>query len=205
MVKKKAVRRSTVNDSAQTSVLTKSRRRCCLCFWLMGEDEMMKGQIAHLDHDSSNSEESNLCFLCFNHHDEYDSSTRQSKGLRESEVRHWRDELYREMAYRFREHTAENQRNKETFEHLESIAGDFLKALRMDLSINPLTRLICISDPIAKWSGPRSMFVYRTNRFEKLLDKADVLHNQGLLRHDEGPMFWITENFATYLRNSYRP
>lgn len=64
---------------------------------------MSKGQIAHLDQDPSNNAEDNLVFLCFDHHDDYDGKTRLAKGLRESEVRHWRDELYREMAYRFRD------------------------------------------------------------------------------------------------------
>lgn len=41
-------------------------------------------------------------FLCLEHHNQYDSRTSQSKGLQESEVRGWRDELYMEMAYRFR-------------------------------------------------------------------------------------------------------
>src|SRR5437773_8161 len=98
--------RAPILDQAQTNVLTKSRRRCCLCFWLNGLDEVVKGQIAHLDHDRSNSAEANLAFLCHDHHDEYDSIPRQSKGLRQKEVIHWRDELYREMAYRFRDHTS---------------------------------------------------------------------------------------------------
>src|SRR5688500_7944698 len=49
-----------------------------------------------------NAAEDNLVFLCLEHHDEYDSTTRLSKGLREQEVRGWRDELYKEMEYRFR-------------------------------------------------------------------------------------------------------
>jgi hypothetical protein len=69
---------------------------------LKGEDEIKKGQIAHLDGDNENFDEENLVFLCLEHHDEYDSSTRLSKGLREKEVKRWRDELYREMQYRFR-------------------------------------------------------------------------------------------------------
>jgi hypothetical protein len=56
-----------------------------------------KGQIAHLDHDSSNADISNLAFLCFDHHDEYDSKTSQSKGLRRAEVERYREELI----YRF--------------------------------------------------------------------------------------------------------
>lgn len=94
--------RKTIPDDVQQRILTKSRRRCCLCFWLTGRDEVQKGQIAHLDQKSDNPTEGNLAFLCFDHHDEYDGVPRLSKGLRESEVRHWRDELYREMEHRFR-------------------------------------------------------------------------------------------------------
>ncbi len=93
--------RKAIPDETQTSILLKSRRRCCLCFWLKGEDEVKKGQLAHLDGDHENDAESNLAFMCFEHHDEYDSTTRLSKGLREKEVKRWRDELYREMEYRF--------------------------------------------------------------------------------------------------------
>jgi hypothetical protein len=94
--------RIPVPDQVQNSVLLKSRRRCCLCFWLNGLDEVVKGQIAHLDRNNENAAEDNIVFLCHNHHDEYDGMTSTSKGLREGEVRKWRNELYREMEYRFR-------------------------------------------------------------------------------------------------------
>ncbi len=94
--------RKTIPDSTQATVLLKSRRRCCLCFWLKGDDEVKKGQIAHLDDDNENAAEDNLVFLCLEHHDEYDSTPRLSKGLREQEVKRWRDELYKEMEYRFK-------------------------------------------------------------------------------------------------------
>ena len=94
--------RKAVPESTQNNVLLKSRRRCCLCFWLTGRDEVVKGQIAHLDQNYESPDEDNLVFLCYDHHDEYDSRTSTSKGLREGEVRKWRDELYREMEYRFR-------------------------------------------------------------------------------------------------------
>jgi hypothetical protein len=47
----------------------------------------------HLDHNNSNNAEDNLAFLCFVHHDEYDSRTSQSKGLTVGEVRQFRSEL----------------------------------------------------------------------------------------------------------------
>jgi hypothetical protein len=86
--------RKAISGEDQDSVLLKSRRRCCLCFWLEGIDEVVKGQIAHLDHNPENADEQNLVFLCYNHHDEYDGRTSTSKGLKEGEVRRWRDELY---------------------------------------------------------------------------------------------------------------
>ncbi len=86
----------------QKQVLLRSRRRCCLCFWLSGIDDVVKGQMAHLDGDPSNHELDNLAFLCFNHHDEFDGRTSTSKGLQLEEVRQWRNELYKEMEYRFR-------------------------------------------------------------------------------------------------------
>src|SRR5262245_496676 len=94
--------RKAIPDATQANILLRGRRRCCLCFWLKGEDEVKKGQLAHLDGDNENSAEDNLVFLCLEHHDEYDSIPRLSKGLREQEVRRWRDELYKEMEYRFR-------------------------------------------------------------------------------------------------------
>ncbi len=86
----------------ERAVLIKSRRRCCLCFWLKGIDEVQRGQIAHLDHDRTNNNEDNLCFLCTKeHHDDYDSKRSQSKGLQKGEVKYYRDELYKEMELRF--------------------------------------------------------------------------------------------------------
>lgn len=94
--------RKKVPDEVQKQVLLQSRRRCCLCFWLDGIDEVVKGQIAHLDQDASNNKIENLAFLCFDHHDEYDSRPNVSKGLQQREVAQWRDELYKEMEHRFR-------------------------------------------------------------------------------------------------------
>jgi len=84
---------ATPND-IETRVLTASGRRCCLCFFLHSRDDVRKGQIAHLNRESSDSSFENLVWLCFDHHDEYDSRTSQSKGLKISEVRAYRDKLY---------------------------------------------------------------------------------------------------------------
>jgi hypothetical protein len=77
------VARIAVPGDTQDQVILLSRRRCCVCFGLIGNFDVKAGQIAHLDHDNKNSELDNLAFLCLEHHDQYDSKTSQSKGLRE--------------------------------------------------------------------------------------------------------------------------
>jgi hypothetical protein len=64
-------------------------------FHLAGDLTEQRGQIAHLDHDPSNNAEDNLAYLCLDHHDQYDSRTRQSKGIRATEVKAYRERLYR--------------------------------------------------------------------------------------------------------------
>lgn len=89
--------RKSVPNETETAVLLRSRRRCCVCYGLNRDTTIKPGQIAHLDGDPSNNDEDNLVFLCFEHHDQYDSRTSQSKGLTEAEVRHFRAELYKVM------------------------------------------------------------------------------------------------------------
>lgn len=87
-------KRKKLPVGVETQVLTESRRRCCLCFHL-GEDlDVKRGQIAHIDHKRSNNNESNLAFLCFDHHDDYDSKNSQSKGFTTGELRHAKKTLY---------------------------------------------------------------------------------------------------------------
>jgi predicted Zn-ribbon and HTH transcriptional regulator len=82
------------SPKAYKDVLLKSRRRCCLCFGLKGDHGEKKGQIAHLDHDPANGRPDNLAFLCLEHHDQYDSTTSQSKSLQIGEVKAYREKLY---------------------------------------------------------------------------------------------------------------
>ena len=69
------------------------RRRCALCHGLFGDLAVKEGQLAHVDHDPSNSSEDNLAFLCLNHHDQYDSKRSQSKGVTPAELRVYRAAL----------------------------------------------------------------------------------------------------------------
>lgn len=69
---------------------------------------MKKGQIAHLDGNRDNNKIQNLAFLCFDHHDEHDSRTSQSKGLLKVEIEKYRDEL----AYQFSSWAARVKRDE---------------------------------------------------------------------------------------------
>ena len=69
------------------------RRRCCLCVYLDQDKSEKEGQIAHIDKDNSNNKKSNLAFLCFRHHNKYDSQTSQSKNYTQKELGAYRDQL----------------------------------------------------------------------------------------------------------------
>jgi len=85
--------RKRLPTEIETLILTESHRRCCICYALKGDDSEKRGQIAHLDQDPSNNDSSNLAFICFDHHDQYDSQTSQSKNLTISEVKQYKLKL----------------------------------------------------------------------------------------------------------------
>jgi hypothetical protein len=87
--------RSPISRSVETELLLASRRRCALCFGLLGDHGPKSGQMAHVSRDSSDSSLENLAWLCLVHHDEYDSRRSQSKGFTPEELRRYRAELYR--------------------------------------------------------------------------------------------------------------
>ena len=86
--------RKKIPKKNETKVLTLSRRRCCICYGLSNDFEIKNGQIAHLDQNSENFKIENLSWLCFVHHDQYDSRTSQSKNFTINEVKQYREELY---------------------------------------------------------------------------------------------------------------
>ena len=86
--------RPSIPKEATTEVLTKSRRRCCICVALDGDLLEKQGQIAHLDHNPWNNAPDNLAYLCLAHHDRYDGSTSQSKGFTMEEIKVYRTKLW---------------------------------------------------------------------------------------------------------------
>lgn len=91
-------KRKKTPDKTETEVLTKSRRRCCLCFALKRDLEIKQGQIDHIDGDNQNNAFDNLAFLCLSHHDQKGTKASQSKGLKPDEVKQYRNELYLHLA-----------------------------------------------------------------------------------------------------------
>ncbi|MGQ0601839.1 MAG: AbiTii domain-containing protein [Anaerolineales bacterium] len=87
-------KRKKTPHEIETDVLMQSARRCCICFGLQMDLSQKKGQIAHLDGIPSNYTFDNLAYLCIPHHDDYDSVTRQSKGITIHEVKTYRTLLY---------------------------------------------------------------------------------------------------------------
>lgn len=79
------------------TVLCQSRRRCCFCYFLDGDKSVKKGQLAHIDRNPANSEEDNIAYLCFKHHDQYDAKHSQSKGFTIEELRNYKKCLYKEL------------------------------------------------------------------------------------------------------------
>jgi hypothetical protein len=65
-----------------------------LCFGLSRDSTIKKGQIAHLNGDPADNGFENLAFLCLPHHEEFDSRSRQAKGITPAELRRYREELY---------------------------------------------------------------------------------------------------------------
>jgi hypothetical protein len=79
----------------ELSILDKSRRRCALCFQLVGDLSEKHGQIAHLDGNPANVAEDNLAWLCLEHHSTYDSTTSQHKNYTMAEAKSARTRLYK--------------------------------------------------------------------------------------------------------------
>jgi hypothetical protein len=95
--------RKAITKQVETEVLIRCKRRCAVCYGLNLDTSIRKGQIAHIDKNSANNALDNLVFLCFDHHDEYDSRNSQSKSLTEGEIRHFQDELITNITKTWRE------------------------------------------------------------------------------------------------------
>ncbi len=85
--------RQPIPKQTETDLLLGCRRRCAICYGLHRDNRVKQGQIAHLNQKPDNNTLENLCFLCLDHHDQYDSKTSQSKKLTLDEVTSFKKEL----------------------------------------------------------------------------------------------------------------
>ncbi len=86
--------RKSFPKAIEAEVLIQCRRRCAFCFCLEGDTRVKKGQLAHIDRNPANASKENAAFLCTQHHDEYDSTSRQTKRLTPDELRAYQKELH---------------------------------------------------------------------------------------------------------------
>ena len=115
-------KRKPIPKTVERDILTKSARRCCLCYGLEGDFEIKRGQIAHVDHDRSNNAEQNLAFLCFDHHDLYDTQTSQSKAFTAEELRFYKEALHADVQCLLpRKHRDQKARWREMGDDVETI------------------------------------------------------------------------------------
>jgi hypothetical protein len=103
-----ATRRKKIPSSVEQDVLFKSKRRCALCFHLLGKSSPQIGQIASLDVSAGNASEDNLVFLCLDHHAQYDSRWTRGKNFTVQEVRAARSKLYAAVKKEESQYSAES-------------------------------------------------------------------------------------------------
>lgn len=87
--------RKKIVSSVELSLLTSCARRCCLCYGLRGDFGEKDGQIAHLNGNRADGRLANLAWLCFEHHNQFDSRTSQSKNLTPREIAFYKASLNR--------------------------------------------------------------------------------------------------------------
>lgn len=105
--------RVPVPENLQAQLKFNCRNRCAICAIMNDDFNAKVGQIAHIDHNHSNSlDYNNLVWLCLEHHDQYDSRTSQSKNYRPDEIRMYKKQL--EIYYA-------NSKNNELIAYLTNI------------------------------------------------------------------------------------
>ena len=112
-------KRKKIPKNIETEVLTKSRRRCCICFGINNDLDEKIGQIGHLDENRENNKFENLAWLCLVHHSLYDSTTSQHKNYTIQEVKEYRAKLYAELEQRNKGSDISRKTNEKTEKKIE--------------------------------------------------------------------------------------
>jgi DNA-binding transcriptional regulator YiaG len=176
--------RMSIPTDIETAVLTSSRRRCSLCFGLNQDlQEKRQGQIAHLDHNASNPKFDNLAWLCFNHHDAYDSKSRQSKNYKISEVKSYRNKLYEVIS------SGKLREDNELITESSYDAGTRIKIIREELGLktSQFSELLCVES-----QREYELMEARQNEAPvKIIEQVSRLAGTNIewLKHETGPRY----------------
>jgi len=211
--------RKKVPGDTQTEVLTRSRRRCCFCYFVDGVEGEVEGQIAHLDQDRNNNDFDNLAYLCLKRHDRYDTRTSVSKGLTIGEVRHYRDRLYTQMETGGSVSASDETRPQpslqpepeygtgEFLEYLDGLSGEELYLLARFVLIEQSQTINCGSNDPTAATLVSKKFLTRVSmrpRAGAMRDRPSVPHNMhnAVWRHLNDNKRWLLDR--TKRRNQNR-
>jgi len=90
----KGTKRVDPSPAVCQDVITRCRRRCCVCYGLNRDLRLKRGQLAHLNRDPSKSDADDLAYLCLTCHNHYDLKGNRTLGYTPEEVRVYRNQLY---------------------------------------------------------------------------------------------------------------
>lgn len=162
-------KRKPVPKHIEAEVAMKSRRRCCLCYYIDGDVREKQGQVAHLDDDPSNNDPDNLAWLCIPHHDRYDGTTSQSKNYTMHEVKAYRRMLFDLIAARGLTSTSMPVPVEERRREIEQRRADFERAVtegnfnkfKADMAIMAMAVLPAVPPPAAAQYRPSNDTLFR--------------------------------------------
>ncbi len=126
--------RPKIPIQTEIKLLLNCRRRCCICFGLDRDHRVKQGQIAHLDKNNQNNDIGNLAFLCFTHHDQYDSKTSQSKGLTLAEVKAFKEELEKYINENWNKRIVDNGKIKIDIFTGSYLRGDSFEGSKLEIT-----------------------------------------------------------------------
>ncbi|OOE31995.1 hypothetical protein BZG05_16045 [Salinivibrio kushneri] len=219
--------RKHISNAVQTELFYKSMRRCALCFGVNNDFNEKSGQIAHLDQDNTNANLDNLVWLCLNHHDSYDGSTRQSKNYTRHEVKHYRGQLYQYVDKLRSDQNTENEQVKKItdslncvmkyipYSHLRRYIEDFPYNFSVDLcDVHEMWRIFKRDNPMQYPFTDRTLnqlideFFSHQGRVESLIGARFEYENEnGQVVFDncfESNLSGNKLNINNYLRDKHR-
>jgi len=212
-------------DDVETQILIKSRRVCAFCHYFDNDRRVtMRGQIAHVDRNPGNVELENGAYLCKEHHDEYDSVSRQSKSLSPAELKEARESLLeffesgglpsgpRKLARRPKQ---PNRRGvslavyerrlpiyKTTIEFIRYVVRDLQPGYPEIIKFGRDTEeaLFLFDDHIAHYLGELSKRAVRLHAVVKMREAAAVTHNrqgnfESLINEETSLAAWFTDQY----------